>query len=402
MPPVPVDEDTDGSMAAAAQSEHQGNASLLPLIQAAPFRDNELQPGITHQENAPYRFIDEIHRSGVAVYHIGGWYDGWARDEAVWFNNLTVPQRLLLTPFSHQIGYDAGWLEDITPLVHDNFSPDAITAFQLAEHLRFFDYHLKGIDNGIMDEPPVWYYTMGAAEGEAWRFAASWPLPNERRTNFYLGGDAAQSVHSVNDGLLSTSAPSDAEGNDNYTVDYTTSLGVATRWTNMYGGAFGYGDMTANDEKALTFTTPVLSDNVEVTGHPVVHLWVTSTADDGDFFVYLSEVDDDGYTHYITEGALRASHRALSEAPYNDLGLPYHRSFEEDFQPLPAGEPVELVFDLLPLSNIFDAGHRIRVTIMGADADTFATPQLDPAPTVSIYLSASHASYIDLPIIPAE
>ena len=69
---------------------------------------------------------------------------------------------------------------------------------------------------------------------------------------------------------------------------------------------------------------------------------------------------------------------------------------------MPAGEPVELVFDLLPTSNIFDAGHRIRVTIMGADADTFATPQLDPAPTVSIYCNAEHSSYIDLPVIPAE
>ena len=84
------------------------------------------------------------------------------------------------------------------------------------------------------------------------------------------------------------------------------------------------------------------------------------------------------------------------------MGLPYHRSFAKDLQPLPAGEPVELVFDLLPTSNIFDAGHRIRVTIMGAEANNFATPQLDPAPTVTIYRNAEHSSYIDLPIIPAQ
>lgn len=402
MPPVPVDADTDGSLAAAAQQEHQNNALLLSLIQAAPFRDNELQPGITHNQNAPFRFIEGINQSGVAIYHIGGWYDGWPRDEAIWFNNLTVPQRLLLTPFSHQIGYDAGWLEDIAPLVQDDFGAEAVTAFQFAEHLRFFDYYLKGIDNGIMEDLPVWYYTMGAPEGESWRSAESWPLPNERRTNFYFTENVEDSVNSINDGLLATNAPTAAAGKDDYVVDYGTTMGVATRWSNMYGGAFGYNDMTANDQKALTYTTEVLSDAVEVTGHPVIHLWVTSTADDGDFFVYLSEVDENGYAHYITEGALRASHRALSEAPYNYMGLPYHRSFVEDLQPLPAGEPVELVFDLLPTSNIFDAGHRIRLTIMGADADTFATPQLDPAPTVSIYRNTQYSSYIDLPIIRAE
>jgi uncharacterized protein len=402
MPPVPVDADTDGSMAVAAQQEHLANAALLPLIEPAPFRDDEVTPGITQDGYSAYRFIDSINQFGVAVYHIGGWYDGWPRDAAVWFNNLTVPQRLLLTPFSHQIGYDAGWLADIAPLIHDEFIVEAVTAFHIAEHLRFFDYHLKGIENGIMDEPPVWYYTMGAPEGEGWRSAESWPLPNEVRTNFYLTGDTAESVNSVNDGLLVTDAPTFADGQDDYTVDYTTTMGTTTRWVNMHAGAFDYSDMTANDEHALTYTGPVLTEDVEVTGHPIVHLWVTSTADDGDFFVYLSEVDEIGYAHYLTEGALRASHRALSEAPYNYMGLPYHRSFAEDVQALPAGEPVELVFDLLPTSNLFDAGHRIRVTIMGADADTFATPQLDPAPMVSIYHSAEYSSYIDLPIIPAE
>jgi len=84
------------------------------------------------------------------------------------------------------------------------------------------------------------------------------------------------------------------------------------------------------------------------------------------------------------------------------LGLPFHRSFESDISPLPDGTPVELVFDLLPTSNIFDAGHRLRVTVTGADADTFLTPQLDPPPTVTIYRNADYPSHIVLPVIPAE
>ena len=160
--------------------------------------------------------------------------------------------------------------------------------------------------------------------------------------------------------------------------------------------------MQAADAKSLTYTTLPLSTSVEVTGHPVAHLWVTSSSDDGDFFVYLEEVDPYGYSHYISEGMLRGSHRALAQAPYKYMGLPYHRGFQEDITPLPQGQPVELVFDLLPTSNIFDEGHRIRIRIVSADADNFLTPKYDPAPTVNIHRSKSNASYVTLPIIPAN
>ena len=142
--------------------------------------------------------------------------------------------------------------------------------------------------------------------------------------------------------------------------------------------------MMFNDKKGLTYTTPPLTTEVEVTGHPVVHLWVSSSARDGDFFVYLEDVSEASYSKYITEGNLRASHRAISTAPYEYLGLPYHRSYAEDIADLP-DQPVELVFDLLPTSYVFEAGHRIRVTITGADKDTALTPQLDPPPTVTLY-----------------
>jgi len=131
-----------------------------------------------------------------------------------------------------------------------------------------------------------------------------------------------------------------------------------------------------------------------------VHLWVSSTAQDGDFFVYLEVVVSRGYSHYITEGKLRASHRALHQPPYENMGLPWHRSHEEDVVPLPQGQPVELVFAMQPAATVFDAGHRIRVTVTGADADTFETPQLDPPPTITIYRDADHASYVELPVIP--
>lgn len=84
------------------------------------------------------------------------------------------------------------------------------------------------------------------------------------------------------------------------------------------------------------------------------------------------------------------------------MGLPYHRSFTEDIADLPSGEPVELVFDLLPTSNVFDVGHHIRVSITCADKGNTSTPVLSPSPTVNIYRNADYASHIVLPFIPTD
>jgi hypothetical protein len=156
--------------------------------------------------------------------------------------------------------------------------------------------------------------------------------------------------------------------------------------------------MQSNDRKGLTYTTIPLKQATEVTGHPVIHLWITSSEDDGDFFAYLEEVDKEGSSHYISEGMLRASHRKLHLAPFDNLGLPYHRSFQEDIEKLPA-EPAELVFDLLPISKMFSAGNRIRITITCADKDNASTPVKMPAPTVRLYRNTSFTSYVDLPIV---
>ncbi len=84
------------------------------------------------------------------------------------------------------------------------------------------------------------------------------------------------------------------------------------------------------------------------------------------------------------------------------FGLPFHRGLEADILPVTPGEIMELVFDLHPTSNIFDAGNRIRITITGADADTYLTVPQDPAPAISVYRSADYPSSITLPLIPAE
>jgi putative CocE/NonD family hydrolase len=389
-PNVPVDEDSNSAMLQEAMAEHLSNADVYALGAGPTYRNSLTESDeMIHIERSPATYLEEVKQSGIAAYHLAGWYDIYTRDALLWFNNLEPnnPQKLVIGPWNHSAseGLDLA-----------------------AEHLRWYDFWFKGVDNGIMDEPPIHYYTMGAPPEQAWRMAWQWPLPEEEPTHYYFHGGPSGSVESVNDGLLSLEAPTNPNGQDDVTVDYSATTGRATRWTNGYGGDFGYPDMTTNDEKGLTYTTPPLDTDIELTGHPIVHLWVSSTAADGDFFVYLEEVEDlgsrtpDFRSHYITEGTLRASHRTVSTPPFEYLSLPYHRSFAEDIVDIPTGEPVELVFDLHPTSNIFDQGHRIRVTITFADRDNTKTPELSPTPTVSIYRNTDYPSYIVLPVIPED
>ena len=85
-------------------------------------------------------------------------------------------------------------------------------------------------------------------------------------------------------------------------------------------------------------------------------------------------------------------------APFDNLGLPWHSHFQSDLQPVPSGEPIELVFDLLPTGYQFPAGHRLRITLAFADADSFDTPIIVPAPTLRLLRDSSHPSYVELPI----
>ena len=378
----PVDADSNGEMLKQAIEMHRANRNVPALFAPMPFRDSvDQQTGSKfYLTNSPDQSLERVKKSGVAIYHMAGWNDLWPRDALLWYSNLNNPQKIIIGPWSH----------------------DDSRGFNLAaEHLRWYDYWLKGIENGVMDEPPIQYYTMGAAPGREWRSASKWPLPQATQTKYFFSGGKSGSVHSTNDGTLGTSQPAERTGQDDYTLNYTTTSGTTTRWSNGYGQPFGYGNMLPNDQKGLTYTTARLTENTEVTGHPVAHLWVTTKAKDADFFVYLEEVDEFGGSQYVTEGTLRASHRALSTAGFNNLSLPYHRSYKKDNVPL-GEEPVELVFDLHPTSNIFNAGNRIRITITGADRDNTSTPEQTPSPVVSILRNSVHASYVTLPLVPVS
>ena len=375
---APVDSDTRGTWLKAAIKEHSGNPNVYKASLNQPFRDGFMQSSngqhyITH---SLYSHLEQINQSGVGIYLRAGWWDMYPKDMLLWYVNLKTPKKIVIGPWNHYSseGFSRG-----------------------GEMRRWYDYWLKEIDNGIMKEPPIRYYTISAPEGKQWRSSDTWPPKSSLYQKYYFHAGPSGSVRSVNDGLLSREKPTVTKGDDRYVADYTTTSGTATRWT-LGGVKPNYPDMQSNDRKGLTYTTAPLTNTIEVTGHPVIHLWITSSDDDGDFFAYLEQVDKYGASSYISEGMLRASHRKLNTAPFDNLNLPYHRSFKEDIEKLPS-EPVELVFDLLPISKMFVTGNRIRITITCADKDNASTPIKMPAPTVHLYRNTKFTSYVELPIV---
>jgi putative CocE/NonD family hydrolase len=148
---TPVDRDRDGKLLAEARQE-RANAPAVSLADFArmfPFRDSAIPTGmkIWTEAAAGYPYLERINRSGTAIYLVTGWYDLCARDVFLWYCNLTVPKRLLARPLDH------------SQVDSNQFDLD-----YAAEMHRWFDYWLKGIDNGIMKEPSVRYYVMWGTE----------------------------------------------------------------------------------------------------------------------------------------------------------------------------------------------------------------------------------------------
>jgi putative CocE/NonD family hydrolase len=366
-PTKPVDADTDGSLLAEATKEHEKSFDMSEAAKQVPFRDSKYTAGdgsiLSYHDSDVVGHLQQIEDSGVAIYNMGGWFDGYTLDTLTIQGTMTNTSKVLIGPYFHIQHYENAGIEQV----------------------RWFDWCLKGIDNGIDKEPPYYIYTMGSNE---WRFADQWPLPEQQLTAFYFGSGNS----------ITTSTPTEASAFDEYLTDYTSTSETAGRWSCLAGVNCEYPDRAELDKKNLTYTTPPLQQDLEVTGDPVVHLFVSSTATDGAFFVYLEDIDENGVVNYITEGELKASLRKLEPRPWKP-DLPYHRSYAEDATPLTPGQVEEIVIDLEPTSNVFLKGHQLRVSIAGWDEGNFGGPQFDPPPTLTMYRDSVRASYIELPVI---
>ena len=247
------------------------------------------------------------------------------------------------------------------------------------EMLRWYDHWLKGKDTGIMDEPPVKLCIRTSVRECEWRFENEWPLARTQYRRYYLNPEAAGVVRgAVHDAILTTTPPS-GEGQLTYpTGPEAYSRGLAGQPT-------------------LTFVTEPMSEDVEITGHSNLVMWVSSETDDMDIFAYLRNMAPDGTVETATRGILRVALRKLNpelSTPYR----PYHSHDEE--QKLTPGEVVPVQVEIWATSMVFKAGHRIRLDVQPHDGQHyFAAYALG---NNTIYTGGDRASYVLLPFVPAK
>lgn len=367
MKSTPVDGDADRVLLRQAAGQHEANTKLLDLWSGMPYRDSvsPLTGTAFWEEGSIGTYIAQVRASKIPVYVQGGWNDDFRAQGFIVLENLAQPTKLVIGPWGHCESGD--------------FS-------MTAEALRFFDYWLKQIDNGIMSEPRIHYTTDNAPAGDEWRTARRWPLRPAVATKLFLSPAAGAAA---NDHPLATRAPGNA-GAVSFRVDYNA---VCARGT-------GLGATCPQDDRGATFTSAPLAADLEVTGLPLADLWVSSDATDGPLFAYLEDVAADGAIAMVSEGRLKASLRTLNPAPYKlPAGMPWHGFYQADVKPLLPGVPVRMVFELMPVSHIFKAGHRYRLTLTGADPREKLRTRIDPAPTWTIHASPKLASQLVLPVV---
>ncbi len=308
---------------------------------------------------------DLINASGVPTYLVTGWWDltfpGYLIDA---FNRLDVPKKMIVGPWNHGQGGDP-------------------------ELLRWFDYWLKDVDNGVMDEPQVHYGASEPSGATQWKSAPRLPLPEAQNHTHWL---------SAENGLTVTRPADRAEVS--YEVDHEVSLGTMSRHSyysqDLYINTV---DLNARAEGCLSFSSEPLAEDVEITGWPAVQLELSTSSDRGAVVVTLEQIAADGSAAYLSEGFLNFAHRRVGDDPGGHEGPVWHSWSKADLAPVNPGESMDVQVEMYPVSAIVRAGQRIRLTIAAADADNLVVPTQGDDATLTISIGGERASRLILPIV---
>ncbi len=315
---------------------HVRNVLAMKGKIARPFFETLIDP--YEQEGTPERAEAAAAAIDVPAYLGSGWYGYTYKTHLLgaqnWWRLLRAPRKLLLTGPAH--------LERPFHTLHD-------------EVLRWHDYWLKGIDNGVLDDPPVRYWVMGANE---WRTADDWPPPEVEWRPFWLTSwerlrEEPFTPYSADDDI-----PPDA---------FVQMPLTQTRTV-----------------QSLRYLSEPLADDLLVAGPSAVHLHAAIDGDDTNWFVTLKDVGPtDPLTvregeralppstpeRELTRGWLKASNRAL-DPERSEPGRPFHVLTRSAARPVVPGEVTEYSIGLLPTANLFRAGHRICLEISSMDVPT--------------------------------
>jgi|TARA_B100002003_G_scaffold10898_1_gene9350 hypothetical protein len=235
------------------------------------------------------------------------------------------------------------------------------------EALRWYDHWLKGIDTGIMDEPPIKLFVMGVNK---WRFENEWPLARTEWTKFYLHPEGGLSAEPV-------------EG---------------TPEPESFTQPAPYLDPKIY---CLRYSTGPLDRDTEITGPIALYLEASIDINDTNWMVDLVDVDPEGNRQWLSVGYLKAGFRALDEAkskPYQ----PIHP--RQDPVPVPPGQKIEYAIAMMPTSNLFLKGHSMELIIRNQDdvlsrLGTWGVYMLPFMQTVTHHVHFGR-SHLLLPVIP--
>jgi uncharacterized protein len=260
--------------------------------------------------------------------------------------------------------------------------------------LRWYDSIFKGQANGVEREKPVKIFVMGKNE---WRDEDDWPLSRAKSTRYFLHSTGGGATGLAGNGTLSTSAPGE-EKPDQYVYDpsdATPTIGGPLCCGSLPTG-IGPEDQRPAETRAdvLVFTTPALAQDTEVTGPVTLDLYVSSSTVDTDFTGMLVDVWPNGFAQNLTSGILRMRYRNSQEKP--ELANP--------------GETYHVTVDLWATSNVFLAGHKLRLEVSSSNFPRFdrnlntgeiqarATRMIKA--TNAIYHDKAHPSALVVPVVP--
>src|SRR5712691_519090 len=340
----------------------------------------------------------------VPLLNVGGWYDvflhGMLNDHiAITKRGKTDVARrgkhVLVGPWVHGVGTRDN-VRPEAPSQTDRVDFGAAAAVDLLRvQLKWFDYWLKGIDNGVASEPPVKIFVMGE---NYWRYENEWPLARTKYTSYYLrSGGRANTLNG--DGSLALEAPTSGASTDTFTYDPddpvpTLGGNNCCRSDVVPMGAFDQRAPERRDD-VLVFTSPELTEPLEVTGPIAMKLFASTTAKDTDWTAKLVDVHPNGFAQNIQDGIIRAR---------------YRESVGQAAKPIEAGKVYEYTIDMWSTSNTFLRGHRIRLEISSSNfprfdrnlntGDDTGTGMAMVKAAQTIHHSREYPSHIVLPVVP--
>lgn len=375
----PVDGDEDYTLlrqALAQRGKHWGAKDYSGVT----FRDDIAGNGHGVFESSPASALAGIRRERKPVQYWGSWMDAGTAEAALarYRSAPEVPAEVWITAHDH------GQRKNSDPFDPARSAPLPSVDDQLKSQVDFQDRVLRG----DKVERTINYYVLGAG---VMRRTKVWPPADVRATRLHLAADARM-----------TSRAEAAKGVDRYEVDFSASTGQFTRWSAQGGPAAAYPDRREADRKLIVYDGPAMTEDMELVGYPVIDLRLASASSDPAIYVYLEDVAPDGRVTHLTEGQLRAIHRKIADRkalPY-DQGPAPHSFRKADALPVVPGEAMSVKFALLPTAALIRKGHRLRVSVSGADASMFRRLPASGAETFFIHRGGRDGSQIELPLRP--